>query len=299
MLKKCFMGKKRTHFFDRGELVKNRSIFFGCVGGCWKYHFEGSKVEVSKRWRIDFFWKWSHTQAEHNGRSTHCGGPVFFVLPGKNWKNIPATAMLVDQRVYCLTGSTIRTLLHGKINPKKWQVLNLGDVGFLLSFRLVSGDYGKPCLRVDLCHGSMTGQLRGKVPLPAALVLLALGCREDEIRQARNGEWIMSCLCLGPSWGGTENVFFLFLVCHFWNAVSDWAQHATWIAWTHVLSSAPIKLVYERNAINDNGWPSWLTVFIGLLLWKCHCSKIWQNTFWRSFENTGSFYLSSWKHTLF
>jgi len=35
---------------------------------------------------------------------------------------------------------------------------------------------------------------KSKVPLPAALVLLALGCGEDEIRQARNGEWIMSCL---------------------------------------------------------------------------------------------------------
>ena len=41
-------------------------------------------------------------------------------------------------------GSTIRTFLHGKINPKDWQVLSLGDVGFLLCFRVVSGDYGKP-----------------------------------------------------------------------------------------------------------------------------------------------------------
>ena len=76
------------------------------------------------------------------------------------------------------------------------------------------------CLRVDLCHGSMTGPtlepiFRGKVPLPAALVLLALGCREDEIRQARNGEWIMSCLCLGQSWGGTENYYYYFLFATF------------------------------------------------------------------------------------
>ena len=41
------------------------------------------------------------------------------------------------------SGSTIRTLLNGKINPKDWQVLSLGDVGFLLFFRVVSGDYGK------------------------------------------------------------------------------------------------------------------------------------------------------------
>ena len=32
------------------------------------------------------------------------------------------------------SGSTIRTLLHGKINPKDWQVLSLADVGFLLFF---------------------------------------------------------------------------------------------------------------------------------------------------------------------
>ena len=46
-----------------------------------------------------------------------------------------------------LTGSTIRTLLHEKIYPKDWQVLPLGDVGFLQFFRVVSGDYGKPWLR--------------------------------------------------------------------------------------------------------------------------------------------------------
>ena len=35
--------------------------------------------------------------------------------------------------------------LHGKINPKDWQVLSLADVGFLLFFTVVLGDYGKPC----------------------------------------------------------------------------------------------------------------------------------------------------------
>ena len=41
-------------------------------------------------------------------------------------------------------GSTIRTLLHGKINPKDWQVASPSDVAFLRFFRVVSGDYGKP-----------------------------------------------------------------------------------------------------------------------------------------------------------
>ena len=51
----------------------------------------------------------------------------------------------VGGRSVCIT---IRTLLHGKINPKDWQVLSLSDVGFLLFFRVVSGDYGKPCLYI-------------------------------------------------------------------------------------------------------------------------------------------------------
>ena len=42
------------------------------------------------------------------------------------------------------TGSTISTLLHDKINPKNFQVLSLGDTGFLQFFRVVSRDYGKP-----------------------------------------------------------------------------------------------------------------------------------------------------------
>ena len=48
-----------------------------------------------------------------------------------------------------VTGSTIRTLLHGKINPKDWQVFSLGDAGLLQFFRVVSSGYGKP--RVSTC----------------------------------------------------------------------------------------------------------------------------------------------------
>ena len=48
-----------------------------------------------------------------------------------------------------LTGSTISTLLHDRINPKDCQVLSLGDTGFLQFFRVVSRDYGKPRLMVQ------------------------------------------------------------------------------------------------------------------------------------------------------
>ena len=41
-------------------------------------------------------------------------------------------------------GSTKITLLHQTINPKKWQVLSLGDAGVLQLFKVVSGDFGKP-----------------------------------------------------------------------------------------------------------------------------------------------------------
>ncbi len=49
-----------------------------------------------------------------------------------------------DEILLPVTGSTISTLLHDKINPKNCQVLSLGDSGFLHFFRVVSRDYGKP-----------------------------------------------------------------------------------------------------------------------------------------------------------
>ena len=38
-----------------------------------------------------------------------------------------------------------------------------------------------------------------QAPLPAALVLLGMGCSEEEIRSARNGEWIWSSMSLDVS----------------------------------------------------------------------------------------------------
>ena len=49
------------------------------------------------------------------------------------------------------TGSTTRTNRYmGKINPKNWQVLTLGDgFGFLLLFQgCFFGDYGRPCFQL-------------------------------------------------------------------------------------------------------------------------------------------------------
>ena len=49
-----------------------------------------------------------------------------------------------DPKLEWNSGSTIRTLLHDRINPKDCEVLSLGDSGFLQFFRVVSSDYGKP-----------------------------------------------------------------------------------------------------------------------------------------------------------
>ena len=56
---------------------------------------------------------------------------------------------------FLATGSTISTLLRDKINPKNFQVLSLGDTGFLQFFRVVSRDYGKPRATMKLrdCWG--------------------------------------------------------------------------------------------------------------------------------------------------
>ena len=54
------------------------------------------------------------------------------------------TASLWVIRLVEISGSTISTLLHDKINPKDCQVLSLGDSGFLQFLRVVSSDYCKP-----------------------------------------------------------------------------------------------------------------------------------------------------------
>ena len=52
----------------------------------------------------------------------------------------------VKKKMKNMTGSTIRTLLNGKINPKKWQVASPLVIQGFSNFRVVSGDYGKPCM---------------------------------------------------------------------------------------------------------------------------------------------------------
>ena len=86
--------------------------------------------------------------------SFSCSGERTTRLYRKDWWFIGGWAWGFARSYSLLTvlGSTVRTLLHGKINPKVWQVLSLGDVGFLLFFRVVSGDYGKPRVSINLSY---------------------------------------------------------------------------------------------------------------------------------------------------
>ena len=82
---------------------------------------------------------------------------VFFGVSMLNFVGYVIASVLPAfyQRSFCkkkrqhLSGSTISTLLHDRINPKDCQVLFLGDTGFLQFFRVVSRDYGKPRLLTE------------------------------------------------------------------------------------------------------------------------------------------------------
>ena len=46
---------------------------------------------------------------------------------------------------------------------------SLGDVGFLLFFRVVSGDYGKPCICMSRIRSLLRASVAGKVLLGRVL----------------------------------------------------------------------------------------------------------------------------------
>ena len=100
---------------------------------------------------------------------------------------------------YHVTGSTISTLLHDKINPKKFLVLSLGDTGFLQFFRVVSRDYGKPrvsFLRSVTFHcqhhriyGNYTPAGRWRIPLPHPCYNRSGAKSKSARRTIRCGRW--------------------------------------------------------------------------------------------------------------
>ena len=151
---------RRSFPFDMVPFQVKKSWFF--LGGrSWEYsckltnspsismrsspEFSGL-ISTPQIWVLLFCIGQSHFQYYSNTYShdanmwSFCGISLI-IVPCLSWyyKMIPV-----------ITGCTIRTLLYGKINPKDWQVLSLGDVGFLLFFRVVSGDYGKPCITTPL-----------------------------------------------------------------------------------------------------------------------------------------------------
>ena len=77
--------------------------------------------------------------------------------------------MLLEQ----MSGSTISTLLHDKINPKDSQVLSLGDSGFLQFYRVVSSDYGKPRMLLGFfSSGKPSFPSTGRISISKGSVLL-------------------------------------------------------------------------------------------------------------------------------
>ena len=96
-----------------------------------RFEFENEVFLGSRRWAS------SHVSIRHLWKGVAIAIYHYGVYMG--WNTVSPISRVI-------TGSTIRTLLNGKINPKDWQVLSLDDVGFLLFFRVVSGDYGKPCI---------------------------------------------------------------------------------------------------------------------------------------------------------
>ena len=118
--------------FQKSTTNETSSTFFGRLeaSGIYNYIYIYSEVHTNARVhiisRVSYILQhWIH----HNSDST----PV-----------VPVTKTLNLRWKVC-SGSTIRTLLNGKINPKDWQVLSLGDIEFFF-FRVVSGDYGKRCM---------------------------------------------------------------------------------------------------------------------------------------------------------
>ena len=82
-------------------------------------------------------------------RSNHTGLKVEFKVPKSTWglKQINRNGETFGD--HWIAGSAISTLLHDKINPKDYQVLSLGDSGFLQIFWVVSSDIQKQSLGIQ------------------------------------------------------------------------------------------------------------------------------------------------------
>ena len=146
-----------THF-DRPDFVWWLLIFVS-VGSYVCNCFQPWKICTHQSIKDDtlrYFFHISMYIPHLSNTSTYGGFVYFYVLQKISRSEFLVISIKLSKKVVQLEmsrvssqlvwgGSTIRTLLHGKINPKNWQVLSLGDVGFLLFFRVVSGDYGKAC----------------------------------------------------------------------------------------------------------------------------------------------------------
>ncbi|CAK9068487.1 DNA-directed RNA polymerase subunit beta (RNAP subunit beta) (RNA polymerase subunit beta) (Transcriptase subunit beta) [Durusdinium trenchii] len=84
-------------------------------------------------------------------------------------------------------------------------------MGYIHQMELVTEQYSRTRI---VCQVNKDGEEeiffilpRGKSPMPAGLVLFAVGLSEEEIRRARNGSWILSCMRLESDIEGDPTEF--------------------------------------------------------------------------------------------
>ena len=117
------------------------------------------------------------------------------MLGTENIQPLPKEAVWGYSRGVCV-GWFFEGFYHGvhhqdlvtwEINPKDWQVLSLGDAGFLQFFRVVSSDYGKPRTMGNHHFSPPVGEYVFFQPLkPTASLPLKIGHAEKEISSSNH-----------------------------------------------------------------------------------------------------------------
>ena len=132
------------------------------------------------------------------------------------WGRNPEASGVLTKRSNLHTGSTISTLLHDKINPKNFQVLSLGDTGFLQFFRVVSRDYGKPRHNINELYPCCSRKPFLKSTLSSGEGVTPLGCKKKKISTKKHGKYSYDLRAAQTLVHGGKK-FRLVLICSFIN----------------------------------------------------------------------------------
>eukprot|EP00913_Durusdinium_trenchii_P012870 g12085.t1 len=98
-----------------------------------------------------------------------------------------------------------------QLEQRAVQETSASVMGYIHQMELVTEQYSRTRI---VCQVNKDGEEeiffilpRGKSPMPAGLVLFAVGLSEEEIRRARNGSWILSCMRLESDIEGDPTEF--------------------------------------------------------------------------------------------